>query len=138
VSAAALAEIWQHGLDRCDRPEHVDLELRADFGKARLFHRADQAIPGVAHQDIDPAQIALGQVDGSANTRLIGQVSEIAANLRRGQRLEHKAIGLASHRARNHVAARQRRLRQRAAEPAGDTGDQPGRHVLAGTVAAHP
>ncbi len=66
VAGALLAAAAEHGARDREQTEHVGLVDAPHLVARRLLDRADDAVAGVVHQDVDPAEPCDGRLDRAA------------------------------------------------------------------------
>ncbi|MDQ1133964.1 hypothetical protein QE386_002559 [Pseudoxanthomonas winnipegensis] len=122
--APARAHVRKDRLDHRHGAEHVDLELPAQLLQRRLFQHAFVAIAGIVDQHIDRAELGLDALDDRRDRHGVGDVQHAGDGAARRQGFERVGRLRAAHRADHAMAGGQRRLGERAAEAAADTGDE--------------
>ena len=91
-----------------------------------LFGGAEQAVAGIAHDDVDAAELAEGAVDHLMHRRRVGDVEHLRAECLGVALGEVGDLAGVADGAHDAVAALQELSGELAAEAAADAGDEPG------------
>ena len=67
VPAALLAQEWQHLADHAEGTQQVGVELGPDVLLVELLDRAEEAVAGIVHDDIDASEVFVGLGDGAGD-----------------------------------------------------------------------
>ncbi len=120
-----LAQVRQRGLNDPERTEHVGLQLIAQLLLGQLLDRTELGVPGVVHDDVEPAEVLPGPLDGLDDGGLVGHLQlqrEHGVTVGADQVIEVLDVaGGGGHL----VAARQGGFDEVAPEAARRTGDEP-------------
>ncbi len=125
MPAALRPQERQRGLRHPQRAEHVGLDLVARLGLGQLLDEAEVAVAGVVDDDVEPAEVVVGLLDGGEVGVAIGHVEldrqqRVAVLL--GEVVQRRGVARGG---RDLVAAFQRRDRPLPAEAARCPGDEP-------------
>ena len=74
MTAALSAKQRQGGLGHPERTEQVGLELIARVGFAELLDHAEVPVAGIVDDDVEPAEMIMGLLDGREIGRSVGYV----------------------------------------------------------------
>ena len=83
---ALRAHRRQHELREAGEPEHVDVELATGLLERNVFDRSVRAVPGVVHEQVDPAGLGEDAVDGRGHARVVGHIESEHADAMRLER----------------------------------------------------
>src|SRR5580693_10177266 len=116
----------RYGAHQLDRPKKIGGELVGDLFIAEFLRRPEEAVPGVADDDIDPAEVGESLFHDAADSRKVGHVEMLKPQEIAVFCLEVAHGIYLSYRAGDAVAALKKPLGHEAAEAAVHAGNQPG------------
>ncbi|AUX41706.1 uncharacterized protein SOCE26_031280 [Sorangium cellulosum] len=129
-AGALLPELRKHGARHREEAEHVRLEDAPHLVALGLLDRADDAVAGVVHQHIDPAEPSDGSLDRGGDGRLVRHVERKGEESLRPPEAVRDAPRIA--RGGDHpIAGGERRVRDLRADSARCSRDEPNTLVLA-------